>query len=99
MILYLNMETAKYFRENIFLQKMHLRVTLIINKFGLEMYGIYKVVLIISECEARKYGINCSKNCGNCHNQSKCHNVDGSCSGGCSAGYTGSLCTERKYSV
>lgn len=47
---------------------MYLWVILIINKFGLEMYGIYKVVLIILECEVRKYGINCLKNCGNCYN-------------------------------
>lgn len=50
-----------------------------------------------TECNTGEYGINCSKSCGNCYNQSQCHNVDGSCSEGCSAGYKGSLCTDRKY--
>ncbi|XP_052694239.1 uncharacterized protein LOC128172487 [Crassostrea angulata] len=49
------------------------------------------------ECDTGEYGINCSKSCGNCYNQSQCHNVDGSCSEGCSAGYKGSLCIDRKY--
>lgn len=61
------------------------------------MFGIYNINSINSECETGKYGINCSKSCGNCHNQSLCQNVDGSCSDGCSAGYKESLCTERKY--
>lgn len=61
------------------------------------MYGTYHITSINSECETGKYGINCSKSCGKCHNQSQCRNVDGFCSGGCSAGYKGSLCTEGKY--
>lgn len=32
-------------------------------------------------------------------NQSYCQNVDGFSSEGCSAGYKGFLCTERKYNV
>lgn len=55
------------------------------------------------ECETGKYGVNCSKSCGNCLNQSQCQNVDGFCSEGCSAGYMGSLCTEQcdsgKYGI
>uniref|UniRef100_A0A8W8NZG7 Scavenger receptor class F member 2 n=1 Tax=Magallana gigas TaxID=29159 RepID=A0A8W8NZG7_MAGGI len=46
------------------------------------------------ECETGKYGVNCSKSCGNCLKQRQCQNVDGFCSKGCSAGYKGSLCTE-----
>lgn len=76
---------------------MHSCVTVIMNKFGIERYVIYNFILINSECETGKYGINCSKSCGNCHNQSQCQNVDGSCSDGCSAGCKRSLCTERKY--
>lgn len=49
------------------------------------------------ECDTGRYGINCSTTCGNCHHQSQCHNIDGSCSEGCSAGYKGPLCTESKY--
>uniref|UniRef100_K1S1Z7 protein-tyrosine-phosphatase n=1 Tax=Magallana gigas TaxID=29159 RepID=K1S1Z7_MAGGI len=63
----------------------------------------YKGQQCKQECETGKYGVNCSKSCGNCHNQSQCHNVDGSCTDGCSAGYKGSLCTEQcdfgKYGV
>lgn len=51
------------------------------------------------ECDIGKYGITCSETCGNCRNQTHCQNVDGLCSEGCSAGYKGSLCTERKYNV
>lgn len=52
---------------------------------------------INSECETGRYGINCSRSCGNCLKLSQCQNIDGSCSEGCSVGYKGSLCTERKY--
>lgn len=51
------------------------------------------------ECDFGKYGVKCSETCGYCHNQSHCQNVDGFCSEGCSAGYKGFLCTERKYNV
>uniref|UniRef100_A0A8W8NY44 Scavenger receptor class F member 2 n=1 Tax=Magallana gigas TaxID=29159 RepID=A0A8W8NY44_MAGGI len=34
------------------------------------------------ECETGKYGVNCSKSCGNCLKQRQCQNVDGFCSKG-----------------
>lgn len=48
------------------------------------------------ECDSGKYGKNCLQNCGHCKQRDQCHYVDGFCAGGCSAGYNGSLCFERK---
>lgn len=61
------------------------------------MIDPYNIISLNSECETGTYGVNCSKSCGNCLKQRQCQNVDGFCSKGCSAGYKGSLCTERKY--
>lgn len=98
MIQYFNIKIAQYLRSQTYFDKeMHSCVTVIMNKFSIEMFGIYRIISINSECETGKYGVNCSKSCGNCLNQSQCQNVDGFCSEGCSAGYMGSLCTERKY--
>lgn len=51
-------------------------------------------------CEAGKYGRNCLQNCGHCKERDQCHYVDGFCVEGCSAGFNGSRCIERKqYSL
>lgn len=90
-------ELGVYFMFYISFKLWNSCVIAIKNKFGIKMFGTYHIILINSECETGKYGVNCSKSCGSCLKQSQCHNVDGSCSEGCSAGYKGSLCTERKY--
>lgn len=42
---------------------------------------------------AGHYGENCTKTCGNCLNKETCNNVNGTCTDGCSEGFTGDLCT------
>ena len=52
--------------------------------------------LLCLECESGKYGVNCQSTCGNCLVQNQCSHIDGVCSGGCAAGYTGGLCQTSK---
>lgn len=49
------------------------------------------------ECSPGNYGINCLQKCGECRGKSPCNKINGSCPDGCSAGYIGSLCSEREY--
>lgn len=49
------------------------------------------------ECSQGNYGINCLQKCGECRGKSPCNKINGSCPDGCSAGYIGSLCSEREY--
>lgn len=98
MIQYFKIQNVHYPRSQTnFNKEIYSYVTVIKNKFDNEMFSTHNIISIISECETGKYGINCSKNCGNCHKQYECHHVDGFCSEGCSAGYKGSLCNECKY--
>ena len=62
------------------------------------MYCCYiKYFFTVTECVAGFYGTSCSSQCGQCLND-PCNHVDGSCTGGCEAGYTGDKCDQRKYS-
>lgn len=40
------------------------------------------------------YGMNCSIQCGICHNASQCDHINGSCLNGCGFGFTGGRCTD-----
>ena len=52
--------------------------------------------LLYLECEIGKYGVNCQSTCGSCLVQNQCSHINGVCSGGCAAGYTGDLCRTSK---
>ncbi|XP_078328732.1 uncharacterized protein LOC111112398 [Crassostrea virginica] len=47
------------------------------------------------ECPLGTYGENCQSLCGSCLMQNQCSHIDGVCSGGCAAGYTGNLCKTK----
>ena len=50
----------------------------------------------ITVCDGKKYGVNCTEDCGSCLNLEQCHHVNGSCLNGCNAGYRSQDCTEGK---
>lgn len=54
-------------------------------------------IIVNLECDYGKYGINCQHSCGHCRGGITCNQVDGSCLDGCSEGYNGLLCIDRKY--
>uniref|UniRef100_K1PW82 protein-tyrosine-phosphatase n=1 Tax=Magallana gigas TaxID=29159 RepID=K1PW82_MAGGI len=43
-------------------------------------------------CDGNFYGANCSLQCGNCMNNTQCHNAYGYCTGGCASGFNGTKC-------
>ncbi|XP_052696018.1 multiple epidermal growth factor-like domains protein 11 [Crassostrea angulata] len=47
------------------------------------------------ECDNRKYGDGCQRNCGNCLNRAQCDHVIGTCLQGCEAGYKGQMCDQE----
>lgn len=48
-------------------------------------------------CPSDFYGYMCKIPCsGNCLKKKSCDHIDGTCVGGCKAGYTGKLCTVCK---
>ena len=51
------------------------------------------MTLMFTECKDKKYGLNCSENCGNCRDLRQCHYINGSCLNGCSPGFQGKKCT------
>lgn len=50
----------------------------------------------MTECLENKYGLNCSKTCGNCRGSSQCHHINGSCLNGCDPGFQGEKCNMGK---
>lgn len=61
-------------------------------------YTILCISFII-ECDNRKYGDGCQRNCGNCFNRAQCDHVIGACLQGCEAGYKGQMCDQGKLHV
>ena len=51
----------------------------------------------MTECQKNKYGLNCSKTCGNCRESSQCHHINGSCLNGCDPGFQGEKCNMGKF--
>ena len=43
-------------------------------------------------CETGKFGQNCSETCGKCFENKPCNHVNGTCAGGCAAGFMTELC-------
>ncbi|KAK3793806.1 hypothetical protein RRG08_062527 [Elysia crispata] len=49
-----------------------------------------------SECEAGRYGADCSLSCSStCGGDNSCDRADGACSQGCDPGYTGTICATQ----
>ena len=53
---------------------------------------------MISECDNKMFGENCTESCGNCLKSEQCHHINGTCMKGCDRGYQGFNCTEGKFS-
>ena len=51
--------------------------------------------VLFSECETGTYGKECGNQCGHCIDPTDCFHVNGTCLGGCSAGYLGNTCNIR----
>ncbi|XP_034318933.2 uncharacterized protein [Magallana gigas] len=49
----------------------------------------------VYECDIGYFGDNCTEECGHCIDGTLCSSVDGTCTSGCSAGYTGNLCNRE----
>lgn len=50
-------------------------------------------VFQFKECLAGRYGYNCGETCNtNCLYKESCHQVTGTCNGGCKDGWSGPLC-------
>ncbi|XP_065926591.1 uncharacterized protein [Magallana gigas] len=47
------------------------------------------------ECDNRKYGDGCQRNCGQCLDMKQCDHVNGTCLQGCEAGYKGQMCDQE----
>lgn len=56
-------------------------------------------IIFTIECDNRKYGDGCQRNCGNCLNRAQCDHVIGTCLQGCEAGYKGQMCDQGKLPV
>ena len=56
-----------------------------------EIYQIHEYLL--TECDGKMFGKDCTESCGKCLNNDQCHHVNGSCVNGCSPGYYGINCT------
>lgn len=52
----------------------------------------YNKLFYYSECNAKTYGLECQRVCGNCRNGDPCHHVNGSCVNGCDKGTFGVKC-------
>lgn len=58
-----------------------------------------KMLLFLKGCDNGLYGVDCSKTCGRCLNESHCFHINGSCLTGCDAGYEGDACKTRTYCI
>lgn len=47
-------------------------------------------------CAVGTYGFECRETCGNCRDDIKCLNINGTCLTGCKDGYQGFLCKSRE---
>ena len=52
--------------------------------------------MLTTVCANDKFGSSCEQSCGNCKAGDHCHHVNGSCLKGCSPGYIGTFCQQRK---
>ena len=65
----------------------------VLNPYVLAIY----ICICFSECPPGYFGKMCKIACsGNCLNNNTCHHIDGTCSAGCQAGYTGKQCNACK---
>lgn len=53
----------------------------------------------IIECDTRRYGDGCQRNCGHCFNMAQCDHVNGTCLQGCEAGFLGQMCDQGQWHV
>lgn len=53
-------------------------------------------VYYFSACRSGFYGADCLLACGHCFGPDTCYHVNGSCLGGCQAGFTGDKCNTCK---
>ena len=58
--------------------------------------GSFLLATNLSGCSNNTHGPSCTSVCGHCINGAVCSHVDGSCEGGCDAGWTGEACVTSK---